>query len=228
MSRRFARPAVRTPSTDRGSRSADHPRHPNPTFDSTAHRSCPHPWPSHRATSDPRCSDGFLRVNAPRPDSRARQILSTGGTLVTLDDATQRAAAESDPRSFVERNSAGPLIIDEVQFAPTLFRALKAAVDRDRRPGRFVLTGSTRLLSTKGFADALVGRLEVIELWPFSQGELHDSPDGFVDWAFADRRGVPPTNSGCRRVPLMDISPCSRTSSSSSSSLHGRRISQRR
>lgn len=122
----------------------------------------------------------------------ARQVLeSAGGTLVSLDDRAQRDAALRDPRSFVERDMDGPLIIDEVQFAPPLFRALKAAVDRDRRPGRFVLTGSTRLLSAEGFADALVGRIEIIELWPFSQGERLGTPDGFVDWAFADRRNQP-------------------------------------
>jgi uncharacterized protein len=123
----------------------------------------------------------------------AQQVLGQlGGTLVTLDDETQRAAAERDPRSFVERMITGPLIIDEVQFAPSLYRAIKAEVDRDRRPGRFILTGSTRLLSTKGFADAFVGRLEVVELWPFSQGELHREPDGFVDWAFSAHRTEPP------------------------------------
>ncbi len=122
----------------------------------------------------------------------AEQILhSAGGSLVTLDDDAQRSAAASDPRSFVERNIDGPLIIDEVQFGPQLYRALKAAVDRDRRPGRFIVTGSTKLLSTDGFADALVGRLEVVELWPFSQGEIHGSHDGFVDWAFGDRRVEP-------------------------------------
>jgi uncharacterized protein len=119
----------------------------------------------------------------------ARQVLERhGGTLVTLDDDAQRSAASEDPRSFVERATDGPLIIDEIQFVPALFRALKAAVDRDRRPGRFLVTGSTRLLSAQGFADALVGRLEVIEVWPFSQGELTRSTDAFVDWAFDSSR----------------------------------------
>ncbi len=111
-----------------------------------------------------------------------------GGLLVTLDDDAQRSAALHDPRGFVERpTGGGPLIIDEVQLAPPLFRVVKAAVDRDRRPGRFVLTGSTRLLSTDGFADALVGRLELVEVWPLSQGELGGGDDGFVEWAFSPR-----------------------------------------
>ena len=114
----------------------------------------------------------------------ARQLLQHGGQLVTLDDQAQRAAAAADPRGFVERDLAGPLIIDEVQYVPELFRAVKAAVDRDRRPGRFVLTGSTRLLSQAGFADALVGRVEIVELWPLSQGELRGRVDRFVDCVF--------------------------------------------
>lgn len=107
-----------------------------------------------------------------------------GGQFVTLDDATQRDAAAADPRGFVERQLDGPLIIDEVQRVPELFRAVKAAVDRDRRPGRFVLTGSTRLLSEAGFADALVGRVEMVELWPLSQGELLGRTDHFVQQVF--------------------------------------------
>jgi uncharacterized protein len=135
----------------------------------------------------------------------AQQVLKlTHGQLLTLDDGAQRDAANADPRGFVERRTDGPLIIDEVQFAPPLFRALKAAVDRDRRPGRFILTGSTRLLSTAGFADALVGRLEVVELWPFTQGEIAgNTRHNFVDAAFeaplADSRP-----SGLTRVDYLE------------------------
>ena len=132
----------------------------------------------------------IVAINGPRQVGKstlARQVAGQrGGVVVTLDDDTQRRAAAGDPRGFVERDMAhGPLVIDEVQLVPELFRALKAKVDRDRRPGRFVLTGSTRLLSEEGFADAFVGRIEVVELWPLSQGELHNNDDGFVDWAFS-------------------------------------------
>lgn len=113
-----------------------------------------------------------------------------GATLVSLDDEVARRAAGDDPRGFVERDSSVvPLIIDEVQLETRLFRAVKAALDRDRQPGRFLLTGSTRLLSTPDFADAFVGRIEIVELWPLSQGEIDDAPDGFIDWAFQSKRG---------------------------------------
>lgn len=132
----------------------------------------------------------IVAINGPRQVGKstlAQQVArERGGVIVTLDDETQRRAANDDARAFVERESnGGPIVIDEVQFAPVLFRSLKAAVDRDRRPGRFLLTGSTRLLSADGFADAFVGRIEVVELWPLSQGELDNDPDGFVDWAFS-------------------------------------------
>ncbi|MEZ5136514.1 MAG: AAA family ATPase [Acidimicrobiales bacterium] len=90
--------------------------------------------------------------------------------IVTLDDQTQLEAAMADPAAFVDHR--GLLVIDEVQRAPGLLPAIKAEVDRDRRPGRFLLTGSTRLLSLAEMSASLAGRVEVIDLWPLSQGEL--------------------------------------------------------
>jgi hypothetical protein len=103
--------------------------------------------------------------------------------LVTLDDSASREAAETDPRAFVDR-PVDTLVIDEAQLVPALFRAIKAEVDRDRRQGRFLLTGSSRLLAAPDMADALVGRVEMLELWPFSQGELAGTSDRFVDRLF--------------------------------------------
>ena len=145
----------------------------------------------------------IVAINGPRQVGKstlAAQVAeSVGGILLTLDDESQRAAANHDARAFVERDVDGPLVIDEVQFAPPLFSALKAAVDRDRRAGRFVVTGSTRLLSASGFADAFVGRIEVVELWPLSQGELDGRPDAFVDWAFSADPPMPKASTLTRR-----------------------------
>jgi len=58
-------------------------------------------------------------------------------------------------------------------------------VDTDPRPGRFLLTGSAQVLALRQLPDALPGRMEIIELWPFSQGEIDHSPDAFIDAAFA-------------------------------------------
>jgi hypothetical protein len=99
-----------------------------------------------------------------------------------LDDPAARSAAQSDPVRFVRQD--GPLLIDEVQRVPGLWLAIKNEVDRDPRPGRFLLTGSARLLGLSSLPDALPGRSETIELWPLSQGEIDGAPDGFVDAVF--------------------------------------------
>lgn len=100
-----------------------------------------------------------------------------------LDDPPTLDAARRDPVAFVRH--PGLLLIDEVQRAPELLLPIKDTVDRDPRPGRFLLTGSARVLALADLPDALPGRMESIELWPLSQGEIDRSPDGFVDAAFA-------------------------------------------
>ena len=99
-----------------------------------------------------------------------------------LDDPQTRLAAENDPVGFLDFD--GLMLIDEVQRVPELWLAIKNIVDRDPRPGRFILTGSARLLALQNLPDALPGRSETIELWPLSQGEIDGKPDGFVDAAF--------------------------------------------
>ena len=76
------------------------------------------------------------------------------------------------------------MVIDEIQRVPELLLAIKEQVDADPRPGRFLLTGSARLLGLRTLPDALPGRMETIELWPFSQGEIDGTPDGFIDAVF--------------------------------------------
>src|ERR1043165_30582 len=77
------------------------------------------------------------------------------------------------------------MLIDEVQRVPDLWLAIKNSVDRDPRPGRFLLTGSARLLGLRSLPDALPGRSETVELWPLSQGEIDGASDGFGDAAFS-------------------------------------------
>jgi len=105
-----------------------------------------------------------------------------GAEWRTLDRAVTRQAAEEDPTGFIDLPM--PLVIDEIQRVPALLLAIKEKVDRDPRPGRFLLTGSARVLGLRKLPDALPGRMETVELWPFSQGEIDGSPDGFVDAVF--------------------------------------------
>ena len=90
---------------------------------------------------------------------------------VTLDDAAVLAAARHDPDGFVSGLSER-VILDEVQRVPDLFRAIKRSVDQRREPGRFLLTGSAHALVLPQVSESLVGRMEVLTLWPFSQGEI--------------------------------------------------------
>lgn len=99
-----------------------------------------------------------------------------------LDDPATLRAAHDDPADFIDHD--GLLVIDEVQLAPELFRSIKVAVDIDPRPGRFLLTGSAQVLALRQLPDALPGRMEIVELWPFSQGEVDRCPDAFIDAAF--------------------------------------------
>jgi AAA domain len=86
---------------------------------------------------------------------------SAGARELYLDDQAVRAAAQVDPSAFVRHD--GLLMIDEIQRVPELLLAIKREVDRDPRPGRFLLTGSARLLGLRDLPDALPGRAETIE-----------------------------------------------------------------
>jgi predicted AAA+ superfamily ATPase len=105
---------------------------------------------------------------------------------LTLDDATVLAAAVADPSGFV-RGMQGMVVVDEVQKAPGLFPAIKVEVDADRRPGRFLLTGSANVLMLPKLAESLAGRMEIATLWPLSQGELLDRRERFIDAVFSAR-----------------------------------------
>ena len=113
---------------------------------------------------------------------------SPNAVIRLLDDPATLRAARDDPAGFVEHD--GLMVIDEVQLAPELFRTIKVVVDTDPRPGRFLLTGSAQVLALRQLPDALPGRMEIIELWPFSQGEISRASDAFIDAAFAHGPGL--------------------------------------
>ncbi|MBK7329289.1 MAG: ATP-binding protein [Dehalococcoidia bacterium] len=105
------------------------------------------------------------------------------GDYLTFDDVVTAAAAHADPQGFIGALRR-PAILDEVQLVPEIFRAIKYHVDRDRRPGSFILTGSANVLLLPNLSDTLAGRMEVLTLWPLSQGELSGMREGFIDVAF--------------------------------------------
>lgn len=115
----------------------------------------------------------------------ARQLaVARGGTYVTLDDSLALAAAVADPPAFIE--GLGPFaVIDEVQRAPGLFPAVKISVDRNRAPGRFLLTGSANVLSLPRLSDSLAGRMEIIPILPLAQLELEGGGYDAIDLLFS-------------------------------------------
>ena len=99
---------------------------------------------------------------------------------VSLDSREAFLAAKENPFEFVSQYKDGLFIIDEVQKCPDLLSAIKLSVDRDRRPGRFLITGSADILSVKGANESLAGRAETIWLKPFSVGETKGVKEDFV------------------------------------------------
>jgi predicted AAA+ superfamily ATPase len=129
----------------------------------------------------------IVLINGARQSGKstlARQIAREHGAgWYTLDRADTLQAAREDPTEFVR--SSERMVIDEVQRAPDLFLAMKDVVDFNPAPGHFLLTGSSRILALRGLPDTLPGRMETVELWPLSQGEIDGKPDAFIDAAFA-------------------------------------------
>jgi hypothetical protein len=107
-----------------------------------------------------------------------------GRPVFDLDRPDARAAAATDPSFLV--SGPGPVLIDEFQHAPELLDAIKAELNTDTRPGRFVLTGSTRYDVLPQAAQSLTGRAHVINVLPLSQGELDGHRERFINLLWQD------------------------------------------
>lgn len=112
-----------------------------------------------------------------------RDLVGGNRDYVTLDDDTVLHGAREDPVAFVR--NVERITIDEVQRAPDLLRAIKHSVDRDRRPGRFLLTGSADVLTLPTISESLAGRLAVVTLLPLSRAETTGRAPSFLHRAFA-------------------------------------------
>lgn len=102
---------------------------------------------------------------------------------LTLDDELTLLSAREDPVGMIR--SLDRAVIDEIQRAPELLLAIKKSVDDDRRPGRFLLTGSANLMTLPAVADSLAGRMETLSLLPLSQSEMSGNAANWIDGAFA-------------------------------------------
>lgn len=103
-----------------------------------------------------------------------KHICSAGRSYITLDDPPTRALANEDPGLFMKRFT-GQLLIDEIQYAPSLMPYIKMAVDSSGKKGQFWLTGSQQFLMMKGISETLAGRVAIMNLLGFSQRERERS-----------------------------------------------------
>lgn len=104
--------------------------------------------------------------------------------IIDLDDLATRDAARADPALFVHGDA--PVLIDEFQHVPELLDAIKAELNRDGAPGRFVLTGSTRYATLPAAAQALTGRAHRMDVLPLSQGEIAGVREDFAEVLLGD------------------------------------------
>lgn len=117
-----------------------------------------------------------VAVSGPRQAGKTTlvtTIADEGRRYLTLDDQTVLAGAKSDPAGFLR--GLDRAVIDEIQRAPELMLALKQSVDADRRPGRFLITGSANLLTMTTAQESLAGRIEIINLLPLAQAEIRET-----------------------------------------------------
>ncbi len=100
----------------------------------------------------------------------------SGHPYVSLERPDARARALADPEGFLS-DAGAPLVLDEIQYAPVLLHHIKDRIDADRRPGRYVLTGSQTFALMRGVSQSLAGRVAVLSLDPLSAGEAAGTPE---------------------------------------------------
>jgi predicted AAA+ superfamily ATPase len=123
---------------------------------------------------------------------------------LSLDDLRTLDAARRDPIGLIE-SADGPLVIDEIQRAPELLLPIKVSIDRDRRPGRFILTGSAQVMLLPTVSESLAGRIEVHTLWPFSQAEIEGVSGRIVELLLGESsRAVPAVAPASTRTSLIE------------------------
>jgi len=117
-----------------------------------------------------------VMITGPRQSGKTTLLtkrFSDSHRYVSLENPDTRARALADPVGFFKENRA-PLILDEIQYVPELLHYIKTAIDDDRKPGQWMLSGSQNFSLMEGVSQSLSGRVAVLSLLPFSIGESMD------------------------------------------------------
>ena len=115
-------------------------------------------------------------ITGPRQSGKTtflKHQLGSDADYVTFDDPLERQFAREDPAGFLDRFTAKPVILDEIQYVPEIFSYLKIRIDNDRdNNGRWIMTGSQQFQLMKNISDSLAGRVAILELMPFNHTEI--------------------------------------------------------
>jgi len=115
--------------------------------------------------------------------AKSISLLKKEYNYLSFDHLPSLVAAKNDPVGFISRLEK-PVVLDEIQRVPELFLPIKSDVDENRTPGRYFLTGSADPLLIRQLGDSLAGRMRLLTLWPFSQGEIEGKQETFIDNVF--------------------------------------------
>jgi predicted AAA+ superfamily ATPase len=130
------------------------------------------------------------------------QHVAPDAAVVVFDPIQDVANARRDPDLFLA-SQPRPLILDEIQYAPEVAAALKRAIDRDRRPGQYLITGSQQWSVMASLAESLAGRALILDLEGFSSAELADESVGWLGrWLAAP--DVPPVTATAQPYPFVE------------------------
>jgi predicted AAA+ superfamily ATPase len=132
----------------------------------------------------------------------SRQIFNNTVDYRSLDDTDMFRFATSDPKGFV-MNKSETMIIDEIQKVPALIPEIKLAVDKDNRPGQYLLTGSANILTLPAISDSLAGRVKYLQLRPLTQGEIAGKRPSFLKKAFD--KNFPLKIEGYNKADIIDL-----------------------
>ncbi|MBI5346718.1 MAG: ATP-binding protein [Chlamydiae bacterium] len=130
-------------------------------------------------------------------------LLEDGYKYISFDHIPSLMSAKNDPVGFIS-NLEKPIILDEIQRVPELFLPIKTDVDENRKPGRYILTGSADPLLVPKLGDSLAGRMRLLNLWPLSQGEILGIEENFLERAFSSAPILTRTNIPCSKKDLLE------------------------